>query len=432
MARVLVIGGGGREHSLAWKLAQSEEVEQIYVAPGNAGTDEIAENVPVGSRDVEGLLSFAKQNKVDLTVIGQEAASEAGVADELVAAKMAVFGPSRAAARIETSKAYAKELMRATHVPTAAFRTFDSYPEALVEVAGRQFPLVIKASGLAEGKGVVVAQSLDEAEEALELIMVRRMFGASGDTVVVEDFLSGLEVSAHALCDDRTAAMFPASQDHKQVYDGDKGPNTGGMGVVAPLHWVTRAQLEAIEQRVVQPTLDGLRRDGAGFVGCLYPGLMIEGESVHVVEFNARFGDPEAQTYMRLLDGDLFEILMSCAEGRLDPAAVAWKPGVCVSVALASAGYPGEFARGVPITGVDEASAQPDVVVFHAGTVRANGLLKTSGGRVLYVTAVGDDLADARSKAYRAIGSVEFEGMHFRTDIGLRPPPGTTQEMAHG
>jgi phosphoribosylamine--glycine ligase len=427
-----VIGGGGREHALAWKLSQSAEVEQLFVAPGNAGTAEIAENVPIGPTDVAGLVRFAEQNEVDLTVIGQEAASEAGVADEFQISGMAVFGPSRAAARIETSKAYAKQLMRTNHVPTADFVSFDNYAAALSNLANRQLPVVIKASGLAEGKGVVVAETLEQAQEALGEIMVRRRFGASGDTVVVEDFLCGQEVSAHALCDDNVAALFPASQDHKQAYDGDRGPNTGGMGVVAPVGWVSRAHLETIERRVVQPTLDGLRRDGAGFVGCLYPGLMIDGETVQVVEFNARFGDPEAETYMRLLDGDLFEILRACTHGKLDPAAVSWRPGVAISVALVSGGYPGPYKKGVSISGLDAAAAEPDVVVFHGGTVRDATGLKTAGGRVLYVTAVGADLDDARRKAYRAVDLVEFDGMHFRDDIGLRRPPGVTGEKAHG
>ena len=432
MARVLVIGGGGREHALAWKLSQSDQVERLFVVPGNAGTAEMAENVPIGFTDVAGLLSFAKQNEVDLTVIGQEAASEAGVADEFQLSGLAVFGPTRAAARIETSKAYAKQLMRANDVPTAGFRSFDDYATALEDLGNRQLPVVIKASGLAEGKGVVVAETLEQAREALKEIMVDRRFGASGDTVVVEDFLVGQEISAHALCDDTAAALFPASQDHKQAYADDRGPNTGGMGVVAPVGWISRVHLEAIERRVVQPILEGLRRDGAGFVGCLYPGLMIEGETVKVVEFNARFGDPEAETYMRLFDGDLFELLRSCTEGKLDPAAVAWKPGVALSVALVSGGYPGPYERGLPIEGVDAASAEPDVVVFHGGTVRDQEGLKTAGGRVLYVTAVGSDLDDVRRKAYRAIDLVKFDGMHFRGDIGLRQPPGVTKANADG
>jgi len=423
VARVLVIGGGGREHALAWKLTQSPKLERLFVAPGNAGTAEMAENVPIGFTDAANLLGFAQRNGVDLTVIGQEAASEAGVVDEFLRAGMAVFGPSRAAARIESSKAFAKDLMTATGVPTAPFRRFDSFREAMSGLAQQSFPAVVKASGLAEGKGVIIAATPEQAREALREIMVARRFGDSGDTVVVEDFLSGQEVSAHALCDGRSAVLFPTSQDHKQALDGDRGPNTGGMGVVAPVPWVTEVHLERIEASIVTPTLEGLRRGLAGFVGCLYPGLMIDGDSVKVVEFNARFGDPEAQTYMRLLDGDLYEILDACARGHLSPAQMAWKPGVAISVALVSDGYPGGYKKGLAISGVARASAEPDIVVFHGGTVREEGVLKTFGGRVLYVTAVGRDLDDARRKVYQAIEFISFDGMRFRTDIGLRRPP---------
>ena len=428
MARVLVIGGGGREHALAWKLLQSPKVERLFVAPGNAGTAEIAENVPIHFTEVQDLLAFAQQERIDLTVIGQEAASEAGVVDEFLQAGMAVFGPSRAAARIETSKAFAKELMRANRIPTAPFRSFDNYQAALSGLADRSFPAVIKASGLAEGKGVVIAGTFEQAREAVRELMVAKRFGASGDTVVIEDFLPGQEISVHAFCDDRTAVLFPASQDHKQAYDGDKGPNTGGMGVIAPVPWVTRGHLDTIEARIVQPALDGLRREHAGFVGCLYPGLMIDGDTVKVVEFNARFGDPEAQTYMRLLDGDLYEILDACTRGELDPKDVTWKSGAAISVAAVSNGYPGSYKKGMPISGIGKASSEPEVVIFHGGTIRDQGALRTAGGRVLYVTAVGSDLNDARRKAYDAIHCISFDGMNFRTDIGLRQTP----ELAPG
>jgi phosphoribosylamine--glycine ligase len=418
-----VIGGGGREHALAWKLLQSPRVERVFVAPGNAGTAELGENVPIHFTDALGLLSFARQNRIDLTVIGQEAASVAGVADEFLRAGMAIFGPSGAAARIESSKAFAKELMRANGVPTARFRSFTDPGAALYDLAGRVFPVVIKASGLAEGKGVVIAATAEQARQTIGDIMVAKRFGVSGDIVVIEDFLPGHEVSVHALCDDKSAVLFPASQDHKQVYDDDKGPNTGGMGVVAPVPWVTNAHLEVIEQSIVLPTLSALRHEQAAFVGCLYPGLMIDGESVNVVEFNARFGDPEAQTYMRLLDGDLYEILDACTSGELDPTQVAWHSGTAISVALVSNGYPGTYKKGFAISGVARASLEPDVVVFQGGTIAEKGVLRTAGGRVLYVTAVGSDMAEARCKAYQAIQFIKFEGMNFRSDIGLRRSP---------
>ncbi|MGA3214667.1 MAG: phosphoribosylamine--glycine ligase [Acidimicrobiales bacterium] len=420
---MLVIGGGGREHALAWKLSQSPKVEKVFVAPGNAGTGAVAQNVPIHFTDVPGLLAFAVQNRVDLTVVGQEAASEAGVADEFHKAGLAIFGPSRAASRIESSKAFAKALMAENAVPTAGFRSFTDARSARVDLAKRLFPVVVKASGLAEGKGVVIAGTLEEALQAIDDIMVAKRFGAAGDTVIVEDFLSGQEISVHALCDEQTALLFPASQDHKQVYDDDKGPNTGGMGVVAPVPWVTSGHLATIETSVVLPTLDGLRRQQAGFVGCLYPGLMIEGESVKVVEFNARFGDPEAQSYMRLLDGDLFEILAASTKGELSATQVAWHPGTAISVALVSSGYPASYKTGFPISGIARASLEPDVVVFHGGTVADGKVVTTAGGRALYVTAVGSDIDDARQKAYTAIELISFDGMSFRSDIGLRPSP---------
>ena len=423
MARVLVIGGGGREHALAWKLLQSPQVEKVFVAPGNAGTAELGENAPIHFTDVAGLLDFAKRNRIDLTVVGQEAASEAGVTDEFLRAGMAIFGPSKAATRIESSKAFAKELMTTTGVPTARFRSFTDPSAALSYLAEQTLPVVIKASGLAEGKGVVIAGTLEEAVAAIDEIMVVKRFGAAGDTVVVEDFLSGQEVSVHALCDETTALLFPASQDHKQLYDKDTGPNTGGMGVVAPVPWVTPGQLATIARRIVQPTLDGLRREQAAFVGCLYPGLMIDGDAIEVLEFNARFGDPEAQTYMRLLDGDLYEILSACVRGDLKETSTSWNSGAAISVALVAKGYPGSYDKGLSISGIDRASREPDVVVFHGGTIAVGDEVRTAGGRALYVTAVGSDISKAHEKAYHAIQYINFAGMGFRTDIGLRPSP---------
>lgn len=424
MARVLVIGGGGREHALAWKLAQSPKVESLYVAPGNGGTAQLAENVPIGCTDRDGLLAFAQAKGVDLTVIGQEAASDAGVVDAFLQVGLTVFGPTRAAARIETSKAFAKDLMTSNGVPTAPFVRFDEYRAALCELDGRHFPLVIKASGLAEGKGVVIAATVEQAHDALHEMMVEKKFGTAGETVVIEDFLAGEEVSVHALCDETTTALFPASQDHKQAFDGDKGPNTGGMGVVAPVPWVSEGHLETVATDIVKPTIEALRREETSFTGCLYPGLMVEGESVKVVEFNARFGDPEAETYMRLLDGDLFEILLACARGQLRSQRVAWRSGTAISIALVSGGYPGSYNRGMPISGLERASSEPDVVVFHGGTTRNDAdELFSDGGRVLYVTAVGSDVKDARRKAYEAIRFIHFDAMSYRSDIGLRPAP---------
>jgi phosphoribosylamine--glycine ligase len=419
--KVLVIGSGGREQALAWKLRQSPKVSKIYIAPGNGGSTGNIENIDIGFTDVDGLLKFAQENKIDFTVIGQEAASEAGVADAFQEAGLSIFGPTKAAVQIESSKVLSKDLMASEDIPTAVYKTFTDAKEALEYAKSRPLPVVIKADGLAEGKGVTVCQTEEEVEEAIERTMVEKKFGEAGSSVVVEDFLKGQEVSVHALCDGQRAVIFPASQDHKQVNNGDKGPNTGGMGVIAPVPWVTMQHLEYVDTNIVQPALRGLRKQNADFKGCLYPGLMIDGDEVNVVEFNARFGDPEAEVYMRLLDSDLFDILKACADGSLDPDAVTWSKDYAVTVVAASPGYPGKYPKGLPITGIEEAEKLDDIVVFHAGTAAKDGKVVTNGGRVLNVTATGETLEAALEKAYKAIKLIKFEGMHYRTDIGRRP-----------
>ncbi|HSX46148.1 MAG TPA: phosphoribosylamine--glycine ligase [Candidatus Saccharimonadia bacterium] len=421
MAQVLVIGIGGREQALAWKLAQSPSVEKVYVAPGNGGSTGKVENAAVAFDDAAGLLEFAKSNQIDLTVVGQEAASEAGVVDAFEAEGLAIFGPNKAAARIETSKAFSKDLMTAQKVPTAKYMNFTDPVEARAYAKGRSLPVVIKADGLATGKGVIIAHSEAEIDSAIDKIMVSKAFGVAGDKVVVEDFLKGQEASFHALTDGHKSAIFPASQDHKQINDGDQGPNTGGMGVIAPVDWVTPELLEKVNRDVVYPVLEGLRKQNNTFRGCLYPGLMIDGDDLEVLEYNARFGDPETEVYMRLLDADLYEILKACATGTFEPAMVKWQPGYAVTVVMASGGYPGSYQKGLPISGIEEAEAQPDVVVFHAGTAVKDGQVMTAGGRVLNVTATGATLQKALDKAYAAVDLIHFEGAHFRTDIGHRP-----------
>lgn len=420
MAVVLVVGGGGREQALAWKLAQSKHVDKIYVAPGNGGSQGIIENIDIGFADVDGLLNFAKLNHVHFTVIGQEAASEAGVVDAFEDAGLSIFGPTKAAVKIESSKVLSKDLMDSQNIPTAAYKTFTDAEEALVYAKSRPLPVVIKADGLAEGKGVTVCATTEEVDAAIDRTMVKKAFGDSGNSVVVEDFLKGQEVSVHALCDGSRAVIFPASQDHKQIFDGDKGPNTGGMGVIAPVPWVTDEHLDFVASKIVEPALDGLSNQDATFKGCLYPGLMIDGDDVNVIEFNARFGDPEAEVYMRLLDGDLYEILKACSEGRLDPKTVSWQSGYAVTVVLASGGYPGSYKKGLPITGIEEAESLNDIVVFHAGTKIDDGVLVTAGGRVLNVTATAETLETALNKAYEAVELINFEGKQYRTDIGQR------------
>ncbi len=418
--KVLVVGSGGREHALAWKLAQSPQVDKIFVAPGNGGTANIVQNVDIKFTDTTTLLNFAISKKIDLVVIGQEAASEAGVVDALIDAGLTVFGPTKAAVRIESSKAFSKDLMRDQNIPTANFKNFNDPTKALIYIENHTLPFVIKASGLAEGKGAVVCTSLAQARKTINEIMVKKIFKNAGDIVVIEDFLSGQEISTHALCDGNQAVLFPPSQDHKQVYDGDIGPNTGGMGVIAPVPWVTDAQMDIVRNKIIEPALKGLSDAGSPFKGCIYPGLMIDDKKVNVIEFNARFGDPEAQVYMRLLDADLFEVLTGCANGQLDPSKIKWGGGAAISVALCSGGYPGPYQKGLQITGIEQAEKLEDVVVFQAGTKMINDQLVTNGGRVLHVTATGSSIDDARTKVYKAIKLISFEGMHYRTDIGNR------------
>jgi phosphoribosylamine--glycine ligase len=417
---ILVIGSGGREQALAWKLEQSPKVGKVYVAPGNGGSKGNIENVGIKFDDVDGLLKFAQENKIDFTVIGQEAASEAGVVDAFQQAGLKIFGPTKAAVKIESSKVLAKDLMAAENIPTAQYKTFDNADLARQYAKSRPLPVVIKADGLAEGKGVTVCQTAQDIDEAINKTMVDKKFGEAGSSVVVEDFLKGQEVSVHALCDGQRAVIFPASQDHKQINDGDQGPNTGGMGVIAPVPWVTMQHLEYVDTNIVQPALRGLAKQNANFKGCLYPGLMIDGDDVNVVEFNARFGDPECEVYMRLLESDLYDILTACADGNLDPDSVRWSKDYAVTVVAASGGYPGKYEKGLPITGIEEAEKLDDIVVFHAGTAVKDGKTVTNGGRVLNVTATGETLDAALEKAYKAIKLIKFDGMHYRKDIGRR------------
>jgi len=420
MAKVLVIGSGGREQALAWKLADSPKVDKVYVAPGNGGSRGKVENVDLAFDDVSGLLNFAQENKIELTVVGQEAASEAGAVDAFQAAELTIFGPTKAAAKIETSKAFSKDLMAAQKIPTAEYQNFTDPAKALGYAKSRPLPVVVKADGLATGKGVLICHTPEEIDAAIDEIMIKKAFGEAGNQVVVEDFLKGREISLHALADGQHSVIFPASQDHKQIFDGDKGPNTGGMGVIAPISWVTEEQLQYVNQHVVQPALEGLNRRAASFAGCLYPGLMIDGDDVKVLEFNARFGDPEAEVYMRLLNADLYDILTACATGKLDPSMVQWQPGFAVTVVLASPGYPGDYPKGLPITGIEAAEKLDDIVVFHAGTAVKDDQLVITGGRVLNVTATGATLDEALDKAYSAVKLIHFDGMHYRTDIGRR------------
>jgi phosphoribosylamine--glycine ligase len=420
MTNILVVGSGGREQALAWKIAQSQSVNKVYVAPGNAGSKGKVNNIDINFTNGPALLEFAKNNGVDLTVIGQEAASEAGVVDLFIQEGLTIFGPTKAAARIETSKSFSKDIMSENNIPTARYKNFKNPDEAKAYAKNSNPPIVIKADGLATGKGVVIARNETEIDAAIDDIMIKKIFGDSGDQVVVEDYLEGQEVSMHALCDGTTTVMFPPSQDHKQIFDGDKGANTGGMGAYAPVSWISDEQVKFVRDKAVQPALNGLRSKGEEFKGCLYPGLMINGQDIKLLEFNARFGDPETEIYMRLLEGDLYEILRACAMGNLDPTMVSWQKGFAVTVVVASPGYPGDYPKGLPISGIEEAEKQDDIVVFHAGTATKDGQLVTAGGRVLNITSTGANLAEAIQKAYKAVSLIYFEGMHYRTDIGRR------------
>ena len=428
MANVLIIGGGAREHALGWKLKQSRSTRNLYFAPGNAGTSALGENVdlpsePVNTKNADAIERFIRKRGVDLTVIGPEDPIAQGLGDRLARAGHAVFAPSAEAARLESDKAWAKDLMRAAKVPTAESRTFDSSEQALAYVASQPPPIVVKAAGLAAGKGVTVCETTEEAEAAVRAAMVERAFGAAGERVVIEQRLTGQEASVMALVDGDNLFLLEPAQDHKPVHEGDRGPNTGGMGAYSPTPVVDESDLAAIQGQILVPTIDAMRRSECPFRGVLYAGLMMTPGGPKVLEYNARFGDPEIQPLMMRLKGDLYQILRATVaeDGpRLDAVDLGWDPRPACCVVLASAGYPGPYEKGKPITGIEEAERDEDVRVFHAGTRWEGESLVTAGGRVLSVCALGDDLADARDKANAAAERIRFEGKHFRRDIGAR------------
>jgi phosphoribosylamine--glycine ligase len=418
--KVLVIGGGGREHALAWKLADSRHVDDLYVAPGNAGTAQVADNVPIKDTDTDSLLKFARDKKIDLTVVGPEDPLALGLADVFEKAGQKVFGPSAAAARLEGDKAFAKELMRQHAIPTADSRTFSDYQAARQYIAARDVPLVVKATGLAKGKGVIVCHDSAEAIRAAEKMMVEGIFGDAGRQIVVEERLYGPEASILAFVDGQTIYPMEAAQDHKPIGDGDTGPNTGGMGAYSPTPIVTAELMRQVEGQILVPVVHAMYRAGTPYKGVLYVGLMLTAAGPKVLEFNCRFGDPEAQPIVARLKSDLFEAMMATAEGRLDHITLKWdkRPGVCV--VLASGGYPDKYETGKEITGLAEAGALADTWVFHAGTKLQAGKVVTAGGRVLGVTAVGKTIAAARKRAYEAVEKIHFEGMYYRKDIAAK------------
>ena len=417
--KILVIGGGGREHALVWKLKQSSSVDRIFCAPGNAGTTEIAENIAVSATDLPQLLRFAKQNDVDLTVVGPDDPLAMGIVDLFTADKLRIFGPIKSAARLESSKIFAKELMRAKKVPTAQARMFSESKEALGYCDELKFPVVIKADGLALGKGVIIAPDVATAKSTIEAMMNEARFGDAGRRIVIEEFLRGTECSIHALVDGKDYRLLESARDHKRAFDGDKGPNTGGMGAFSPANnWDAQLQLQ-FEKEIMRPLLRGLAKERIAYRGLLYPGLMITSDGPRVLEFNCRFGDPETQVLLPRMKSDLLPLLEATIDGKIDNYSIEWDKRVAVTVVLASAGYPGKYETGKAISGLNEVAKLEDVQVFHAGTKIVADQVVTAGGRVLAVTALGSTTAAARDRAYAAASRIRFEGCHYRRDIAL-------------
>lgn len=418
--KVLVVGSGGREHALTWKINQSSKVKKIFCAPGNAGIAEIAECVSIGATDVNALLKFALQEKIDLTVVGPEASLVEGIVDLFEENNLRVFGPSKAASILEGSKVFTKEFLAKYNIPTADFEVFTESDSAKEYIDRCGAPIVVKADGLAAGKGVIVAATVDEAKEAVDLIMQDKAFGSAGNTIVVEACLKGEEASFIAFTDGKTVLPLPTSQDHKAAYENDKGPNTGGMGAYSPAPVVTDEISDYVMKNVMLPTIEGLAKEGRPYKGMLYAGLMIDGESINVLEFNCRFGDPEAQPLLMRLESDIVDILEAAIDGRLDEIDMKIDPRPTVCVVMASGGYPGSYEKGIEITGFDQAGDVPGVVVFHAGTEQRNGKVVTNGGRVLGITAIGDSLKDAIEASYKAVDCIKWTDAYFRKDIGAK------------
>ena len=416
--KILVVGSGGREHAISWKLKQSPRVTELYCAPGNAGISQIAQCVAISAEDIDGLLAFALENKIDLTVVGPEVPLTMGIVDLFEKHQLKIFGPSQAAAEIEGSKAFSKDLMQKYHIPTAKYGVFTQVEEAkdFLETVG--IPCVVKADGLAAGKGVLICESKDEARHAIEDILVDNKFGAAGSRVVIEEFLIGQEVSMLAFTDGQTIKPMVSAQDHKRIFDGDQGLNTGGMGAYSPAPIYTDDIHAFVLEHVLQPTVDAMAAEGRPFAGVLYAGLMLTADGPKVLEFNARFGDPETQAILPRLQTDILEIMLAVVEKRLAKQPIQWSEEACVCVVMASGGYPESSEKGVPIQGLEAAGQK--ALVFHAGTVRKEEAIVTNGGRVLGVSALGEDIAAAIDKAYQAVHEIQFTNMQYRTDIGQK------------
>jgi phosphoribosylamine--glycine ligase len=435
--KLLVIGSGGREHALVWKLAQSPVACRIWCAPGNAGiagerlarSGEPVQCVSIGAEDLAGLLALAQERRPDLTVVGPDNPLALGIVDLFQQHGLRVWGPNRKAAQFEASKVFSQAFMERHGIPTARSGAFAQPEPAKAFAESLGGCCAVKADGLALGKGVLLCSNLAEAEKAIDEILVRKSFGAAGGQVVIQEFLRGTEVSLHALCDGKTARLFPTSQDHKRALDGDRGPNTGGMGAFSPTPFLSEADLANAHRSILQPWLLGCAAEGIDYHGILYPGLMLTAAGPKVLEFNARFGDPETQVYLTRLENDLVELLEASVEGTLDKADLKWSPTVAVCVVMASSGYPGSYAKGKPIGGLEKAAQLPNAKVFHAGTARAGDRIVTNGGRVLGVTAWARDLPAARAAAYAAVETIQFEGAQFRRDIGVKGLPGVLRAI---
>jgi len=418
--KVLVVGGGGREHTLVWKIAQSPLVDKIYCAPGNPGIAELAECVHIGADEMTALCEFAQAEEIDLTIVGPEVPLTMGIVDMFQAAGLEIFGPNKAAAQIEGSKGFSKDLMARYNIPTAAYQSFTDHAQAVAYIQKQGAPIVVKADGLAAGKGVIVALTEEQAITAVDDIMLDQVFGDAGASVVIEEFMEGEEASFFAFTDGKNILPLASSQDHKRVNDGDEGPNTGGMGAYSPAPVVTDELYQVIVETIVKPTIDGMAADGCPYSGILYVGLMIKDGVPRVVEYNARFGDPEAQPLLMRMKSDIVPVLQACARGRLQQNSIEWYDKAAVCVVLASGGYPGPYEKGLPISGLDDAAKIDDLMVFHAGTTLKDGKIVNQGGRVLGVTGLGDSVRDAIDKAYVGVKVIHWDGVHYRNDIGAR------------
>lgn len=416
--KVLVVGGGGREHALVWKIAQSPEVSKVFCAPGNAGISEQATIVPLKANDLRGLLEFALKEKIDLTVVGPEEPLTRGIVDLFESKGLSIFGSSRKAAEIEGSKAFAKEMMKKYRIPTASYEIFENPKDAVDYIHRQGVPIVVKADGLAAGKGVIVCKTIEEAIQSIEKIMVEKIFGEAGHRVVIEECLIGEEASYIAFTDGKTILPLASSQDHKPVFDGDQGPNTGGMGAYSPAPVVTEEVHERIIEKILRPIIYGMGEEGRPYKGVLYAGLMIHDGRPKVLEFNARFGDPETQPVLMRMKVDMVPILEACMKGTLSQHQIEWDNRAAVCVVMASKGYPGDYEKGKTIAGLKEVSRMESIFVFHAGTALKDGQMITNGGRVLGVTGLGEDIPRAMEMTYRAVKKISWDGVHYRTDIG--------------